>query len=177
MPWQAFQGKLARRGSIISKQAALTMPELLCPVTSVKDGAVVGLPSLWQNRRVVLCMLRHIGCPCCVQQAAAAANMHKALAAHKVALVAVSMGSRSKGEEFVRRTGFPGELYMDTSAHEAGSPPPAYALLRLAHGAHVLQDARAEGAVSRAQGAEMEVRRAPPAGALALSSRNCTAVR
>ena len=73
------------------------------------------LPSLWRERRAVVCFLRQLGCRFCRQQLAAMATIAPTLKAAGVALVFISLGSTAMARQFVARFGCPGELYVDSS--------------------------------------------------------------
>lgn len=75
------------------------------------------LPSLWDDRRAVVCFLRQLGCRFCRQQIAAMAKIAPQLAAATppIALIFISLGSPTMASEYVERFGCPGELYVDPS--------------------------------------------------------------
>ena len=116
-------------------------------VVSVK-GPTVKLTSLWSDRRVVICFLRHLGCRFCHQQVASLNEMIPKL--NDVTVVAVSMApSIQAAKEFVEKTKFKGEFYVDltseTNANVASKETfdrqaKSYSALRLKRGVGYVRD-------------------------------------
>lgn len=116
-------------------------------MVSVK-GPTVKLTSLWSDRRVVICFLRHLGCRFCHQQVASLNEMIPKL--NDVTVVAVSMApSIQAAKEFVEKTKFKGEFYVDltseTNANVASKETfdrqaKSYSALRLKRGVGYVRD-------------------------------------
>lgn len=90
----------------------------------VSDGVQIPLDSLWQDRRVVLIFLRHLGCRFCLEQtdALVQSGLARRLKESGVATVAVSLGSLEESTEWLEKTGFSsfgGEFYVDPSTNGA----------------------------------------------------------
>ena len=79
---------------------------------NASTGASVVLADQWRNTRCVVVFLRHLGCRLCAQLAAGIATLQPRLAAAGVELVGVSMGTVEEGQEWLRRTGWPGACYV-----------------------------------------------------------------
>jgi len=99
---------------------------------------MVTIPSLFQDRRILLVFLRHFGCRFCRQQVAAIREcVQPRLRRHSVEVVLVSLGLPAHIAPFRADTGFDGEIYVDPLP----SNPVAYAGFKLCGGRERLLDA------------------------------------
>eukprot|EP00051_Salpingoeca_urceolata_P013808 m.174762 g.174762 ORF g.174762 m.174762 type:complete len:604 (-) comp17904_c1_seq1:49-1860(-) len=77
-----------------------------------EQGNVVPLLSLWTGRRIILVLLRHLGCRFCHQQWTQLGKTNEQLGQHDVTLVGIASGTREQIEAFRERTHRHGELYV-----------------------------------------------------------------
>ena len=111
------------------------------------DGDKIPVSSIWKDRKVVLVFLRQLGCRFCRLQISALMDfqLKKKLAAHDISLCVISLGSHTKAKEWLKTTGYDGELYLDEATSgdpRVGTSTPAslpYAVFRLKRGGEVLR--------------------------------------
>lgn len=93
-------------------------------VVRVSDDKWVKLQSIWQERRVALIFLRHLGCLFCKEQVDAIikSGLAQRLTESGTVLVAISLGSAPEARKWITETGFIGELYVDPSTDGSVTP-------------------------------------------------------
>ena len=95
-------------------------------VQNVRTNQNTKLWELWNEKKIVLCFLRHLGCRFCQQRLRQLNTIKKKLdkCDPPVGLVAISMGTVDQGKELLKVTNFDGELFVDTSSN--GNPKEAH---------------------------------------------------
>eukprot|EP00939_MAST-03C_sp_MAST-3C-sp1_P002117 g2117.t1 len=110
------------------------------------SGEERSLTSLWKDRSIVICFLRHLGCRFCRQQISTLNKIFAQLKKESIGLVAVSLGSVKAANEFVKRSEFQGEFYVDDSTEtnvnkmNEAKQSFAYKMLKLKKGANLVRN-------------------------------------
>ena len=94
-----------------------------------ENGISTPLFSLWENRRVIICFARHMGCMFCKEQVAALEFSSDKLDNEIVSIV-ITVGRYNDIPKFRIETGFTGEIYVDSDLYN----PTCYSRMKLNNG-------------------------------------------
>jgi len=121
-------------------------------VVRVSDGVPLSLQTVWQERRMVLVFLRHLGCRFCLEQTDAIVKtaLARRLKEFGIDFALVSLGSLEQARQWQEQTGYSGELYVDPTT--SGSPADVdqagsktYRTFRLQRGKQVIHNDHTKG--------------------------------